>query len=118
MSQRRNASKEDPMNKTKPRFSNRLYRADLCRTDAGSPIIKIVPVNSKGQSAHYRQVNAFIYDLASEMEKRSEEIGAKWVISPETWNTRVTVELATGSDSERTTADEFVAQLLAERNLA
>jgi hypothetical protein len=106
------------MNETKPRFSNRLYRAQLSRTDAGSPIIKIVPMNSKGPSAHYRQINAFIYDLASEMEKRSEEIGAKWAISPEAWNARVILELATGSDSERTTADEFIAQLLAERDLA
>ena len=59
---------------------------------------------------------AFIYDLASEMEKRSEALGARWVISVEAWNARVVVELA--SESEAKAADEFLAQVLTDRNLA
>jgi hypothetical protein len=104
------------MTKTKPRFSNRIYQAELSRTPAGSPVVKVVPMNPKAPSAHQRQVAAFIYDLASEMEKRSEALGARWVISVEAWNARVMVELA--SDSEAKAADEFLAQVLADRNLA
>jgi len=104
------------MTKTKPRFSNRIYQAELSRTPAGSPVVKVVPMNPKGPSAHHRQVAAFIYDLASEMEKRSEALGARWVISVEAWNARVMVELA--SDVEAKAADEFLAQVLADRNLA
>jgi hypothetical protein len=104
------------MKKTNPALTNRIYRAELSRTPAGSPIAKIVPINAKGPSAHHRQVAAFIYDLASEMEKRSEALGARWVISVEPWNARVIVELA--SETEAKAADEFLANLLSDRNLA
>jgi hypothetical protein len=104
------------MKKTNPLFTNRIYRAELSRTPAGSPIATIVPINGKGPNAHHRQVAAFIYDLASEMEKRSEAIGAHWVISVEAWNARVIVELA--SETEAKAADEFLANLLSDRNLA
>lgn len=104
------------MKKTKPPFTNRIYRAELSHTPAGSPIVTIVPINANGPSAHHRQVAAFIYDLASEMEKRSEALGARWVISVEAWNVRVVVELA--SESEAKAADEFLALVLTDRNLA
>jgi hypothetical protein len=104
------------MKKTNPPFTNRIYRAELSHTPAGSPIATIVPINAKGPSAHHRQVASFIYDLASEMEKRSEAIGAHWVISVEAWNARVIVELA--SETEAKAADEFLANLLSDRNLA
>jgi hypothetical protein len=106
------------MTRTKPRFTNRIYRAELSRTSVGSPIVKIVPLNPKGPSASHRQVAAFLYDLASEMEKRSEELGAKWVISPEAQNAQVVLELAGDRDNEVELSDEFLKTLLADRNLA
>ena len=66
------------MTRTEARFGNRIYQAELSRTPVRSPIVKIVPINPKGPSAHHRQVAAFIYDLASEMEKRSEALGREW----------------------------------------
>lgn len=50
------------------------------------------------------------------MERRSEQLGARWVISPETTNARVVIELT--GDHETTLADEFVASLIADNNLA
>jgi len=94
---------------------NRVYRASLGRTDAGSPIIKIVPLNPRGPLASHRQMSAFIYDLASEMETRSEVLGATWAISPEAWNSRIILEL--GSSNEEKAVEEFVVALLADRNL-
>lgn len=45
------------MSETKPRFRNRLYRAQLSRTDAGRPVVTIVPINPKGPLASYRQLS-------------------------------------------------------------
>jgi hypothetical protein len=97
------------------RFRNRIYQAEVRRTEAGSPVIRILPLNPKGPSASHRQVAAFIYDLASEMETRSEALRATWAISPEAWNSRIILEL--GSTNEATAAEEFVRTLLADRNL-
>jgi hypothetical protein len=107
---------EDAMSKTKPHFSNRSYRAELSRMLAGSPIVKIVPIDPKSPSAHHRRIAVFLYDLASEMERRSEELGADWVISVEAWSSRVMVELSSVNDSKA--ADEFLAALLSDWNLA
>ena len=99
-----------------PRFHNRLYRAEVGRTPAGSPILKLSATNPKGRYAQHRQMAAFIYELAADMERRSEELGARWVISPETTNARVVIELT--SDHETTLADEFVASVIADNDLA
>ena len=97
------------------RLRNRIYRAEVGRTDAGSPIVKIVPLNPKGAGASHRQVAAFIYALASEMETRSEVLRATWAISPEAWGSRIVLEL--GTTNEANAAEEFVRTLLADRNL-
>jgi hypothetical protein len=97
------------------RKRSRMYRAEVSHTPVGSPILKIVPLNPKGPSAHHRQLSAFLYDLASEMELRSGEIDAQWVISPEAWNEQLTLEIV--SDKDKARADEFVAQILNDRNL-
>jgi hypothetical protein len=77
--------------------------------------VKIVPLNPSGSLASHRQIAAFIYELASEMELRSEVLGAKWVVSPEVWNRRLILEL--GSESEARAAEVFVRTLLADRDL-
>ena len=102
----------------KPRFHNYPYHAETSRTEVGSPIIKIVPKDPRATSAHPRRLAVFLYDLASEMERRSEELNAKWVISVEAWSARIMVELATGMSYERERADDFVARLLADHHLA
>jgi hypothetical protein len=104
------------MTETKPRFTNRIYRAEMGRTPAGSPTIQIVPLNPKGPSASHWQVAAFLYDLAAEMERRSEELATtpQWVTTVETWNDRVILEL--GTESEAKAADEFIAKPLLDRN--
>jgi len=49
------------------------------------------------------------------MERRSEDLGARWVISPETTNARVVIELA--GNHETALADEFVASVIADNDL-
>jgi hypothetical protein len=99
-----------------PRFHNRLYRAEVGRTPAGSPILKLTATNPEGRYAQHRQMAAFIYELAADMERRSEQLEARWVISPETTNARVVVELA--GDHETALADKFIASVIADNDLA
>jgi len=106
-------TKEQEAESTRSR--NRIYRADLGKTEAGSPTVKIVPLNPRGPLASHRQIAAFIYELASEMELRSLPLGAKWVVSPEVWNRRLILEL--GSESETEAADAFLRTLLVARDL-
>lgn len=124
---RKSAAKEKAMSETKrsqtrqtqseaPAFHNRAYRAEVGRTLAGSPVLKITPANPTGRFAQHRQLAAFIYELAAEMERRSDELGARWVISPEASNARVVIELAT--DQETALADKFVASVMADNDLA
>ncbi len=72
MSVRRRASKgarsmnPDTTKTTRPESEttgsrNRIYRAEIGKTEAGSPIVKMVPLNPKGPLASHRQVAAFIY---------------------------------------------------------
>ncbi len=108
-------AKSKDANAEASRFHNRLYRADVGRTTAGSPILKLTATNPEGRYAQHRQMAAFIYELAADMERRSEALGAQWVISPETTNGRVVIERA--DDDKTNLADEFVASVIADNDL-
>lgn len=99
-----------------PRFQNRAYRAKVSRTSAGSPILKLTAMNPKGLYASWRQLAAYVYELAAEMERRSEDLGADWVISADGRNGRIVIELA--SNHEAALADKFVARIMAAYHLA
>lgn len=109
-------AKNQDANAEASRFHNRLYRADVERTPAGSPILKLTAINPKGRYAQHRQMAAVVYELAAAMERRSEELGARWVISPEATNARVMIELS--GDHETALADEFLASVIADNDLA
>ena len=98
-----------------PSFQNRLYRAEVGRTPAGSPVLNIAPANPTGRFAHHRLMAAFVYELAAEMERRCEAIGARWAVSPDATNARIVLELA--RDDESAEADAFVASLIADQDL-
>lgn len=113
------ASKKEKNKDAQPdasRFHNRLYRAEVGQTSVGSPILRLAATNPKGRYAEHRQMAAFIYELAADMERRSEALGARWVISPEVSNARVVIELT--GDHEAALADEFVASVIADNDLA
>jgi hypothetical protein len=92
------------------RFQNADFRAELTRTPAGSVRICVHRARPGGRSDSPRQVAAFIYDLAAELERRSDAIAARWAISPEAFNSRIDVELSEGEDAE--TATRFVVGVL------
>jgi hypothetical protein len=103
---------------TDAHFHNQLYRVEISRTTAGSPILKITATNPTGRYAGSRRLAAFVYDLAAQLERRSDETGAHWAISPEALDGRITIELGGSTDREREHADDLIAELIAENQLA
>lgn len=70
-------------------FSNTMYRVDLKRTPHGSPILKFRPKNpSSRRFLHFRQLAAMIYEVAAELERRSHDLDAAWVVSPAPFDLR------------------------------
>jgi hypothetical protein len=108
---------EKGMGADAPRFHNRLYRAEVDRTPAGSPVIGISPTNPRGRYGRPRQITAVVYEVAAELERRSDELDARWVVSPNAAGARIVIELV-GHEGETARADEFIAGALADLNLA
>jgi len=96
------------------RFHNRLYRAEISRTPAGNPVLKLVPNNPSGPFGRPRRIAEHLYELAAEMERRSEDLGARWVISIEPWSGRILIETVEG---EKADVDQFVANLIRDLEL-
>lgn len=97
-------------------FQNRLFRTELGRTPAGSVRIHVRPANPKGRFDNHRQLAACIYELAAGLERRSDDLGARWVVSPEAFNARIDLELCEGDDIEAAT--RFAMSVLADLGLA
>ena len=90
------------------------FYATVGRTPAGSFRITIRPRNPKAR-ARYRQLAVAVYNLAAEMERRTEKLGARWVVSPRVFDERIDVEL--GDDDDEKVAAQFVTKILADSRL-
>ncbi len=62
-----------------------------------------------------RFIAAGLYDVASEMERRSHELDARWAISVDASSNRITVELT--PDDSLARAEQFLHDLMADFNL-
>ena len=90
------------------------FFARVGRTDAGSVRITVQARNPKDRASGYRQLAVCVYKLAAEMEHRSEKVGARWVVSPQVFNSRIDLEMMPGDEAH---ADAFVAKVLSELGL-
>lgn len=93
----------------------RRYWGHVERTAAGSPVLALAAADPHSFCAEHRQLAAFIYELAADMERRSLPLGVHWTISPDTENRRVVIELT--GDHEAELADEFVAIVMVHHQL-
>jgi len=94
------------------RFHNQLLRARVSRTQGGF-LLALTPNNP---SLDPRFVAAGIYDLASEMERRSHDLGARWAITVDVPKARIAVELTPDDSAAR--AEQFVADVIRDYDLA
>jgi hypothetical protein len=98
-----------------PKRTN-LFYAQVGRTEAGSIRITIRTKNQKDQYNRYRELAVCVYKLAAEMERRTQKLGADWVVSPQVFNLRIDLELTEGDDEQA--AGRFVSKVLADLGLA
>ena len=92
------------------------FVAEVDRTTAGSFRVVVRPRNAREPGSSYRQLAVCVYNLAAEMERRSEALGASWVVSPEVFNAKIVLEL-TDKDDEQA-ASRFVTKVLRDAGLA
>ena len=96
-------------------FQNWLYRAELGRTTAGSPFVKILPTNPQGKFAGARQVAATIYEIAAALERASDEVETRSAICIQPDDSRITIELS--KNSQPWVAETMIERVLAELNI-
>jgi hypothetical protein len=94
---------------------NSSFYAQIGRTDAGSIRITVRAKNPNDRRSGYRQLAVCVYKLAAEMERRSEKLGADWVVSAQVFNSRIDVEVVRYPDTDR--ARQFVVKVLADRGM-
>jgi len=95
------------------RFHNQLLRARVSKTRNGFEM-KFTPNNP---SLDPRFIAAGLYDVGSEMERRSHDIGAGWEITVDASASarRITVELTPDDSAAR--AEQFLAGLIRDYDL-
>jgi hypothetical protein len=98
-----------------PRAEAPGYYGELGRTLIGSLVLRIVPVDRHGPHAQHRQIAAMVYELAADIERRSQQLEVHWVISPDPGNAQIVIELSGGHEAQL--ADEFVASVMAQHDL-
>lgn len=96
-----------------PTFTNRPFRAELDSTPAGSIRIRFRSATERLHSQ--RQLSALIYEVAAELERRSEALKARWAICPYAYDDYLDVEL--GERDNREVAASMVAGVLQEAGL-
>jgi hypothetical protein len=89
---------------------------DVSESRVGDPVLTISHVGDpRGRSE--RQRNVFVYLLAAELEQRSEALHGRWVISPQAFDARITVESPAAGSQFKATWD-FVTRTLEDLGLA
>ena len=92
------------------------FYAQVERTNAGSFRILVRAKDPSDQVQRYRQLAVCVYKLAAEMERRTEKLGAGWVVSPEVFRSRIDLELTERDDEQA--AARFVSKVLGDLELA
>lgn len=95
--------------------SKNPFVAEVGRTTAGSIRIVVRARNPKDPASSYRQLSVCVYNLAAEMERRSDQLRASWVVSPEVFNAKIVLEI---ENHEEQAASRFVAKVLRDVGLA
>ena len=77
------------------------YRAQIDHTVEGNPSLKVFAVSPQSGAAEARHIAAYLHELAADMERLSQVLGAHWSIVVEPSNDRIVVELAGDHEADR-----------------
>lgn len=105
-----------PMRRVAARPPERRYCGAVARTTGGSPVLKVRATDPQSRRAEPRQVAAMIYEIAADMERRSQQLEAHWTIAADPENGQVVIELT--GEHEAELADELVANVMTEHQLS
>lgn len=97
-----------------PRFHNRPYKITIERCANGNQVLHVAassPTSELSRHVAQRARSAFIYELAADLERRSQGLGVRWIVWPDVVSARVTI---VASHDERALAAEIVASVRAE----
>jgi hypothetical protein len=97
---------------------SRLYRVTVRPMPVARRILEVVANDPMGPHVSEREIAAFVYELSAEMERRSQDRKARWVVAPDPSNSQIVLELGSDDKDEAVGADEFLTQLLADHDLA
>jgi hypothetical protein len=100
-----------PATPAEPRFHNGTYAITAERTSFGHQILHVIAENPAGPFATRRKVAAFMYELAADMERQSELLGASWMIGVDVESANVFIRLRASADAAR--AEQFAADVIA-----
>lgn len=89
------------------------YCGRVARTTAGSPVLRVLAADPR--QAEPRRLAAMIYEIAADMERRSQQLEAHWMIAADPENGEVIIEIT--GDHEVGLADELIANVMTERDL-
>lgn len=96
--------------------SSGIFELALGETDAGSVRLRFRPRRPlKSFYGHERQLAAFVYALAAELEQRADRARVQWAISPVPANARLDVEIV--EQHEFPQAQEFLMEALVDLGL-
>lgn len=98
---------------TSTQFTNKPFRADIDSTPAGSIRIRFRSATERLYSQ--RQLSALIYEIAAELERRTETLKARWAVCPYAQDAYLDVEL--GERDNHDAAAAMVAGVLQEVGL-
>jgi hypothetical protein len=100
-----------PAAQAEPRFHNGTYAITAERTSFGHQILHVIAENPAGPFATRRKVAAFMYELAADMERQSERLGASWTIGVDVESANVFIGLRASADAAR--AEQFAVDVIA-----
>ncbi|MEO7729619.1 MAG: hypothetical protein ABIY55_01500 [Kofleriaceae bacterium] len=96
------------------RFHNRRYRVQSEPCENGNQLLRVTAPMPPAVMDHValRARSAFIYELAAELERRSEELDVRWLIVPDVLDGQLTI--AIGGRGEAPLAAEFASTFAVE----
>jgi hypothetical protein len=98
---------------TASQFRNRAFTCERQRTETGDILITLHPTAQARKGA--RRTAIFVYQVAAELERRSEELNAPWVIAPDVRAGHIVVGLP--SENEYTAAHRMLDAALGDLGL-